>query len=275
MRVLKQHTTILLVSLACIAILATQGQKLLSAWWSNVGTVQLVSQCVAVDHIRCGTPSQLAAAQKTFVAALARNPDNVTAQRSLSMLTALGGDVNVAEPVYQISDLQNSLSKVRFEPNQETDTVPDTVADNLVIIESFTTIAGWQACAWCDNVTGLTAKFEADGTILEMIYPNTIDERDHFTFRYELSPELPIRDQDTLVLRVKGTVHSRLSIELIIDEQRFQPLAYHAGTGEWEIIELPVSGDYLREIQMSASEPEPSDATVELHQFQVDWMGLR
>jgi hypothetical protein len=145
--------------------------------------------------------------------------------------------------------------------------------DGSILIDDFQTTGSWKPDLVNNNVEEVV--FESQDRIACLSYPNHPDRRD--IVAYSLYPEggVELGYHTTLALRVRIEPGSFLTLETKVDDVLERHLNYHEGTGSWETVMLPLEGEVLQAIKVSASEPgtslETADTyTVELGQIRLE-----
>lgn len=152
---------------------------------------------------------------------------------------------------------------------EKLDYFPSSMGDRPMLLESYDSTSAWQQCFWCENVQG---HFGARGGVLEMSYINKPYERDRFA--YISLPNLPVRDFSELLLRLKGVPGTLLTIEVVQDNLRTRPFNYQPSPNDWEIWNVPISGEVLNEILIGIGELDLVSMPEE-HRLTIDWIALR
>ncbi len=136
------------------------------------------------------------------------------------------------------------------------------------VIESFTSTHNWTA--YPNNSQGL---FQANIGILTMYYANNLDERDLFSYAASFN-KLPISTYRELLIRLRNTPDSSITIEIVIDGIRIRPISYQYLPDSWEILRIPISGNVLTNLTIGISEPT-SSPSAENHSAFFDWIALK
>jgi tetratricopeptide (TPR) repeat protein len=152
---------------------------------------------------------------------------------------------------------------------QAYDEFADLSRDQLLILDSFVSTRAWHPCSWCGTVRG---SVRTDKGVLHLSYRNRPERRDGFS--YLTLPDRPVAQFSELVLRLKGTPSTLLTIELRVDDVRTRPISYQPLSPAWDTLEIPIEGAVLNEILVGIGEQEDR-SNVGQYDLWVDWIGLR
>ncbi len=159
--------------------------------------------------------------------------------------------------------LQNSLSyarRKRLLPNGD------------ILITDFSDVDGWQPDLVNYNVESIT--FDSTDGIALISYPNHLDRRDIVTYLLYPPGAIQLGYHIVLSMRVKMEPGSFLTMSVKVDDVLERHLNYYQGTGNWETLKFPLTGDLLQAIFLSFSEPGKPPTEVSTYNAWIDWMQL-
>jgi hypothetical protein len=250
-----------------------------AAFDKNLGYVSL-SRALASDHIQA-TDRQVklarflayldSAGELDVPLSLVKQSNETSMLRSIFIgdYYRLRGDLNKAARWYLLAahsepfpSMQNSLLYA-----QRTRLLPD----GDILIADFTNVDAWVPC-WDNNNDD--AALESDNNTALISYPNNLEQRDFVA--YLLYPEggLQLGYHTVLSMRVRVETGSFLTVEVTVDDVAWQRvLHYYRGTGDWETLRFPLTGDVLKMVELSVSEPEERLGRVR-YSVWIDWIQL-
>jgi tetratricopeptide (TPR) repeat protein len=141
--------------------------------------------------------------------------------------------------------------------------------DGYMLIHDFSQMEGWKLAS-PTNVVDVT--FESVDGIALMTYPNRSDQRDRAAYALYLNP-VPLSYHTVLVMRVKIEPGAFLTMVTKKDGILERHLDYYQGSGDWETLRFPLTGDELQMVKLIPSEPaKPKMASV--YKIWFDWIKL-
>lgn len=94
---------------------------------------------------------------------------------------------------------------------------------------------------------------------------------------YDFEPRFIITNYKELVLKLKTTSHTFITIDLLIDSRWMRPIAYQQlGSADWHELSLPIRGDLLEDIRLSVSEPtDQMQVEASGYALVLDWIAAQ
>jgi tetratricopeptide (TPR) repeat protein len=149
------------------------------------------------------------------------------------------------------------------------DHIDEMPMTNLTVIESFSTTEQWKICSWCSNGNG---EFNNKQGVLEISLANSVAYKDEYAIYTTLNCDLS--GFTSLNFYVKGKPEASLTVEWVIDNIRARPIQNQPLTSSWQMISIPIKGNFLNELLISLGEVNSSSTTRE-HVLLMDWIALK